>query len=127
MLLVATITPMAIAYMLGWWYGQGWRWMFKNFTASLKRVEETFSVPILLKTWFSPWKQIQTPASFHHFFQTLIDNSISRLIGAIIRTFVLLTALVMVFAIFFGGLAMMILWPFFPALIFILPVAYLVA
>jgi hypothetical protein len=40
---------------------------------------------------------------------------------------VLLTAFVMVVAIFFGGLAMLILWPFFPALIFILPVAYLVA
>ena len=126
MLLVATITPMAIAYMLGWWYGQGWGWLLKNVETGLKRVEETFSVPILLKTWFSPWKQIQTPASLHHFFQSLIDNSISRIIGAIIRTFVLLAALILLLVIVLGGLAMLILWPFFPLLIFILPVMALV-
>ncbi|HEX5455910.1 MAG TPA: hypothetical protein VFW77_00940 [Candidatus Saccharimonadales bacterium] len=117
---------MAIAYMLGWWYGQGWGWLLRNMTASLKRIEENFSVPILLKTWFSPWKQIQTPSSLHHFFQSLIDNSISRLIGAIVRTFVLLTAFILTFVVLFGGLAMLILWPFFPLLIFILPVAALV-
>jgi hypothetical protein len=126
MLLVATITSMAIAYMLGWWYGQGWSWLLKIIRKNLGVVSETFSVLILLKTWFSPWKQIQTVSTFRNFFQAAIDNLVSRFIGAVIRTFMLLAAFVLTFVLIAGGLALLIIWPVFPALIFILPIASVV-
>ncbi|HEX5797166.1 MAG TPA: hypothetical protein VFX86_02125 [Candidatus Saccharimonadales bacterium] len=108
--------------MLGWWYSQGWVWVLKVIADNLKAVEENFSVPILLRTWFSPWKQIQTPPSFHQFFQAAIDNFVSRFIGAVIRTFVLLTALVLAFCILFLGLVGILLWPLIPFLVPALPI-----
>lgn len=126
MLFVATITSMAIAYMLGWWYSQGWAWIMHSIRDSLIAVEESFSVPILLKTWFSPWKQIQTPSSLRNFFQAAIDNLISRLIGALIRTFMLITAIIMMAGIAVFGLLSLLLWPVFPFFIVILPLAVLV-
>lgn len=116
---------MAITYMLGWWYGQGWSWLLKIIQDNLKTVGETFSVPILLKTWFSPWKQIQTQSSFRNFFQAAIDNLVSRLIGAVVRTFMLLAALFLTFGLVAGGFVLMIVWPVFPLLIFLLPIASL--
>lgn len=92
----------------------------------LKVVEETLSVPILLKTWFSPWKQIQTQSSFRNFFQAAIDNLVSRLVGAAMRTFLLIAAFALTFGIIAGGLAMLILWPLIPLLVLILPVMTLV-
>jgi len=126
MLFVATITSMTIAYMLGWWYSQGWAWIMHSIRDSLIAIEESFSVPILLKTWFSPWKQIQTPSSFRNFFQAAIDNLISRFIGALIRTFMLITAIFMMAGIAVFGLLSLLLWPIFPLLIVILPLASLV-
>lgn len=123
MLLVATITSMAIAYLLGWWYGQGWSWLLKMVQKNLTAIGETFSVPMLIKTLFSPWKQIQTAATFRNFFQAAIDNLVSRFIGAVLRIFMLIAALFLTASVVIGGLALIIIWPVFPLLIFILPVA----
>lgn len=119
-LLIATISLMAILYMLGWWYSRGWGWMLNSFAARLRNVEQTFSVPILLKTWFSPWKQIQTVSTFSNFFQSLVDNSISRLIGALLRTAMLLTALILSLLIIGASLLALIVWPILPFSVFIL-------
>lgn len=114
---------MAIAYMLGWWYGQGWGWLFGIIRKNLQAVGEIFSVPILVKTFFAPWKQIQTVSSFSNFFQAAIDNLVSRFIGAIVRFFMLIAALFLTTGLIIGGLVLVVLWPLFPLLIFILPVA----
>lgn len=127
MLLVATITSMAIAYLLGWWYGQGWSWLLKIIRKNLQVLGETFSVPILLKTLFAPWKQIQTASNFQNFFQAMIDNLVSRLIGAVVRFFMLIAAFVLTCGVLVGGLALLIIWPVFPLLIFILPIAAVAA
>lgn len=107
--------------LLGWWYGSGWVWLLKGLTDRLKDIKETFSVPTLIKTLFSPWKQIQTVSTFRNFFQSAVDNLISRLVGATIRFFMLIGALIFTFVIIFIGLAALILWPVIPLLLIVLP------
>lgn len=113
---------MAILVMLGWWYGRGWLWVLKSIPANLSRISQIFAVNVLLKTWWAPWKQIYTPSNFRNFFQIAIDNSISRLIGGIVRTLMLFCAFVLaIFAILFGVVAAL-LWPLLPMSIVLLPV-----
>ena len=116
---------MAILFMLGWWYGKGWAWALGKIGTGISQVGKTFAVSNLLKTWFAPWKQITTTSTFQTFFQSLIDNTISRMIGFIIRSFMLFIALVWAAVITVFGVIMVVIWPFIPLAIVILPILYL--
>lgn len=118
---VGTIIIMLLFSLLGWWYGSGWTWLLKEISRKLYVVKETFSVPILLRTLFSPWKQIQTQSTFQNFFQAAIDNLVSRFIGAILRIGMLIAAIFSTTIILALGMISFIAWPLLPALIIILP------
>lgn len=113
---------MAILVMLGWWYSRGWAWLLRDTQDHLARVGSTFAVRVLLRTWFAPWKQITSPTTFRNFFQSAIDNGISRLIGGIVRTGILFVALLFSITIIIFGICRLILWPFIPFGIVILPI-----
>lgn len=113
---------MFLLSLFSWWYVSGWVWLSKEIAGRLQIIKETFSVGILLRTLFSPWKQIQTPASFRNFFQSAIDNLVSRFIGATLRIFMLIGALISTFLVSAIGLIFLILWPAVPLLLVILPV-----
>jgi ABC-type multidrug transport system fused ATPase/permease subunit len=113
---------MAITLMLGWWYGRGWAWAARGVLNRLDTINQTYSVPILLRTWFAPWKQIRSTATMQNFFSAAIDNAISRAVGATVRTFMLLVALVLVLFTIIGGLVLILLWPLLPAIAILLPV-----
>ncbi len=99
-----------------WWYGPGWRDSADRLSARIHKTYLTFSVPILLRTLFAPWRRITTVAgsSIQDKFRAGIDNLISRVIGLIMRLIVLGIASFMIaaFAIF-GGL-ILIFWPVLP-------------
>lgn len=116
---------MFIIYMLGWWYSRGWAWAISSIFAQLKEINESFSIPILLRTWFAPWKQIYTPSSFRNFFQAMVDNMISRFVGAMVRTVLIFGALVASAAITLFGLAALVVWPLIPVSIVVFPILFL--
>lgn len=107
--------------MLGWWYLSGWAWLSKGLVKRLYSIQEIFSVGILAKTLFSPWKQIQTPSSFQNFFQAAADNLVSRFVGATARIFVLIAALIIWIVTLLAGIICIIFWPVVPLLFIILP------
>lgn len=79
-----------------------------------------FSIPVLLKTLFAPWKRdIYTPknASLDIVFKTVVDNFISRLIGFIVRFFTIIVGLLATGACFIALLAVMIFWLCVPVII----------
>lgn len=108
--------------LLTWWYGRGWFWVADRVNKKLIAINEIFSVGILLKTLFAPWKQIQSPTSFRNFLQSSLDNFISRFIGATVRIGMLIGAFFSFTAVILGGLLAIILWPIIPLLIVILPI-----
>lgn len=115
---------MAILFMLGWWYSKGWGWAFAQIGVEIGKIGKIFAVRILLKTLFSPWKQISSTSTFQTFFQTLADNTVSRMVGFVIRFTMLLAALVWSFIILLCGIVFVILWPLVPFAIVILPIFY---
>lgn len=112
---------MSLIYLLSWWYGKGWGWAISSVLQKLKDINEAFSIPILLRTWFAPWKQIQTQATFRNFFQAAIDNLISRFVGSMVRGSMMLVALLSSLAIFTFAILTALIWPIIPALILIFP------
>lgn len=90
---------MFIVGLLGWWYGPGWRGCMRRVLERLAATADFFSIGLLLRTLFSPFRQISAGSvrgplgvQLHAFF----DRLISRLIGAMVRTAMIVT----------GGLAL---------------------
>lgn len=73
-----------------------------------------FSIPVLIKTLFSPWRRITskkpTIFNFSKFFESLTLNIISRTIGVIVRIFLIAIGIIIEIGIMVGGLIVLILW-----------------
>ena len=81
-----------------------------------------FSFGSLLKTLFSPWKRMgegYPRLGFHPsiFFQSLIVNTLMRIVGAIVRISIILIGLVFLLLVLLFGAVFFILWIVMPFLI----------
>jgi hypothetical protein len=105
--------------MLRWWYGTGWLQALKRISTWPQSIERAFSIMILLKTLFAPWRRIITAGgkSLDAKMHAALDNLVSRLIGSVVRTGALLAAGVATFAAFLSAIIIAIVWPFMPVLI----------
>lgn len=110
--------------MLRWWYGQGWLWAGHLIERELENIGRVFAVKVLIRTWFAPWKQITSPATFNNFFQAAADNAVSRLIGWFVRTIMLILALLWALAVIVFGIVLLIIWPAIPLGIVIFPMLF---
>lgn len=102
--------------MLTWWYTKGWANVLASLSARLRKAYETFSVSMLLRTLFSPWRRIiSVPGKrlIDHLYATL-DNLVSRFVGFFARLFVLIAALVSLVFILLVSLLELIFWPLLP-------------
>jgi len=99
-----------------WWYGPGWLGAIQDIRKRTVGVGHSFSVAILLKTLFAPWRRITTQAGagIDAKFRAMIDNLVSRVVGFTVRLGVLLYALLLAgaTAVFFAVVAL--IWPVMP-------------
>lgn len=106
---------------LTWWYRSGWAQVAKNAQQRFFKVSHLFSVPILVRTLFAPWRRIITypGASIEAKFRAMGDNLVSRVVGFTVRSFVLLSAGVMLVAVCVVAVLQLIIWPLIPPAIVI--------
>jgi hypothetical protein len=80
-----------------------------------------FSAPLLLKTFFDPWKRYnwQYPKGFNavEFANTLISNTFSRIIGAILRTVLIIIGIIFQIFVLLSGLIIILGWVLMPIII----------
>ncbi len=116
---------MLIIEFFSWWYTRGFARLASTLQVRLRAIWNIFSIPILLKTLFSPWKRIQTTPGkgLQSFFSALVDNTVSRMIGLVIRIFTIFTGLLAMALMLVVGLVLLIAWPFLP---FSIPVLIIV-
>ena len=110
---------MLVAAFFSWWYGRGWRDQVGRVKTSLARINDTFSIPLLLKTFFAPFRQIsagETGRSLDEKFRAALDKLFSRLIGAFMRFFVIIAGVVIMFLMLVLSLIRLLLWPLLPLL-----------
>jgi hypothetical protein len=101
-----------------WWYGVGWQKAIHGGIGLVKKVELSFSISVLLRTLFSPWKRIiSSPGrSLEDKLSALLDNLVSRTIGFFVRIFSLITALVLITGAAVVGAVIAMSWPLIPVL-----------
>lgn len=99
-----------------WWYGSGWLEAWRGFPRTVKRVGLEFSIPVLLRNLFAPWKQIVAlpGRSIDEKFRAMIDNLVSRTIGFFVRFLTLIAATIVISLSAFFSLIAALAWPLLP-------------
>lgn len=77
-----------------------------------------FSLPILLKSLFSPWRKYKWiyPKGFDlvEFFNTLISNTFSRILGAIMRVILIIAGILFQIFVVIIGAIIFLAWMLIP-------------
>ena len=99
-----------------WWYGSGWLEAWRSVPRSIKKAGLEFSIPLLLRNMFSPWKQIVSipGRSIDEKFRAAVDNLVSRTIGFFVRLLTLIAAAVVVVFSAAFSLVIALAWPLLP-------------
>ncbi len=111
---------MFIVGLLGWWYGAGWRERARMIGERLAKAYDFFSLDLLVKTLFAPFRQIsagRVRGSLDVQIRAFFDRLLSRCIGAIVRSIMLVVGTVWILTLTIAGLVEAVLWlfvPFFP-------------
>ena len=108
---------MFIVGLLGWWYGRGWAQRVSRLREKLLNTLDYFSIDLLLRTFFSPFRQISAgkvrgPLGVQ--MRALLDRIISRVIGAMIRLTMIIIGSVFIVLYALFGVLMVVLWGAIP-------------
>ncbi len=102
-----------------WWYSDGWRQRARLMMIKLEGVIDYFSIDLLLKTLFQPFRQDSTgkvDGSLDRKLRAFADNLISRVLGAIIRLVILLFGLVAIAFNTVVAIGALVVWAIVPVL-----------
>jgi hypothetical protein len=113
---------MFLVGMMSWWYGRGWRGQFGRVRDRLVATARFFSIGQLFATLFSPFRQVsagRTSGPVGVVLRSIFDNLLSRVIGAIVRTFTIIAGIVALVIQAVYEVIILIVWLFLP----IFPVA----
>ena len=110
---------MLILGLVSWWYGAGWLQLMQRVSTHIMDIMDFFSVGLLFKTLFSPYRQISTgkvngPIGLQ--LRAWFDLQISRVIGAMVRLAVIVFGLAATLLTAICALALLLVWPLVPAL-----------
>lgn len=105
--------------LLQWWYTDGWRARARLVANRLDSTMDFFSMDLLLKTLFSPFRQIsagRVDGSLEVKMRALIDKLFSRVIGAFIRLIILMIGGITIAFQAALGLVILLCWAVVPLL-----------
>ena len=99
-----------------WWYTRGWSRTVLDLRRRLTNTLRLFSVPILARTLFAPWRRIVTypAAGLAGRLKAMGDNLVSRSVGFVVRVLTLLIAGIMLLAVAVFSAGLIIVWPLLP-------------
>ena len=112
---------MLILSFLKWWYSRGFLSYLEKFVDQLKNAADFFSIRLLIRNFFSPFRQISaggtTSLALDARIRAFFDYLLSCVIGAMIRFFILIIGLIVILFQFIFGSLVAILWPLAPAVL----------
>jgi len=109
-----------IPYYLSWHYSQGILGYFNLWKNFLWFLWNFFSIKILLRTFFQPFKRLKEKyhggLDVENFLSTLIITTIMRLVGMVLRAVIIVIGIVVVVIFIVGGLLGFLAWLVLPFL-----------
>lgn len=110
---------MFIVGLAKWWYTLGWKGRVGAVGQSLLGVYDYFSIDLLIRTLFAPFKQdsagrVDGPLNVQ--MKAFFDQLTSRLIGAVMRTILIVIGSVTLLLVAVWGLVRLVIWPIVPSL-----------
>lgn len=116
---------MVVVGMLSWWYSEGWKWRFTMSRERLSSLIDYFSIGLLLCTLFAPYRQISAghvngPLVLQ--WRAFVDRTISRIIGAIVRSIIVIVGVISVVILAVIDFIVVVAWGIIP----LLPIAMII-
>jgi hypothetical protein len=109
---------MFLVGILSWWYGGGWLGRVRMIKARMSSSADFFSVELLASTLFAPFRQISAApvrgGSINIKIQRFFDRLLSRVIGATVRTIVIIVGMVVMAIQMIFGLVTLLFWLVMP-------------
>ena len=103
---------------ISWQFYEVPKFLFQVWNNYFLFATNLFSVPLLLKTFFAPWRRNnwRYPKGFDvvEFFNTLISNTFSRLLGALMRVVLIITGILFQIFVALAGLVIFVGWLILP-------------
>jgi len=106
-----------------WWYFEEPLILWRAAKIITKKIFFSFSVPVLLRTLFDPWKRdvaYVENASLQELFNIWLGNLISRIVGFVVRFFTILIGFILTMISFVILLAFILAWFLMPIIIILL-------
>jgi len=105
-----------------WHYSRAFKELFHVWLNFLWFIIHFFSIPQLMRSWFSPWKRMVEDRgnkwNLEDLAAYIIIGLISRIIGGILRTVIIALGLVCLLSAVIAGFAIHLFWIVAPLLIF---------
>lgn len=105
--------------LFSWWYTTAWKGVVSRLTMRLDRTLGFFSVGLLFRTLFDPFRQIaaaQVRGGLDVKMRAWMDRTFSRFIGAFMRSIFILLGILSALGVFVFGILQVLLWPLVPLL-----------
>lgn len=110
---------MLVVGFLSWWYGEGWKRHLRQIRERVASTFDYFSIGLLLKTLFSPFRQIsagKVRGSLAVQWRAFVDRLVSRCIGAIVRSILIVIGCVTIVLHIIFGCISAVIWAVVPLL-----------
>lgn len=108
---------MVIVELLQWWYGAGWKQQLITIGNRIAGVYDYYSIDLLLRSLFAPFRQIsaaKVEGSLEMRWRAFVDRLVSRTIGTIMRSILIVIGIISIFGIVVIGGILLLLWAFVP-------------
>lgn len=108
-----------VTALLRWWYGAGWARQAQLLAKRVDGVLEFFSIGLLAKTLFDPFRQIgagSVRGSLQVQFQAWLDRTFSRFVGFFVRSTMIFVGLLCIVGVLVMGIVQLVCWPLVPFL-----------
>lgn len=102
-----------------WWYAEEPAYLWRAINITTKKIFYSFSVSLLLRTLFDPWKRdaVTTEGSLQTVYQVWLNNLVSRFVGFMVRFLTILVGLFLTILFFMVAILFFLAWLILPIII----------
>lgn len=105
--------------LVSWWYTTAWSGLVRRIEQRLTSVLNFFSVGLLFRTLFDPFRQIAASGAqgdINVQFKAWLDRLFSRAVGFVVRSIFIVVGIFSTIGIMLFGILQLLLWPCVPLL-----------